>query len=103
MFSKKLLSFQILREFSGVTKYQLEKELGIHHATLLRLERGYYPVSERILLKLQDFYGIKCGKLLYLLDQLALEGVRLRPSDILLPLPDSLQSEFYEKHKLFKK
>ena len=102
MFYRKNLSFYLLRKPTGKKFTTAAREIGISHITLARLERGVYPASERTLKLAQEYYNIRCGKLLYLLDQLAIEGIRMRPRDIILPLPDELKEIFYKKHPLFK-
>ena len=102
MFFRKNLSFSLLRKPTGKKFTIAAREIGISHITLARLERGIYPASERTLKLAQEYYRIRCGKLLYLLDQLAIEGMRLRPRDIILPLPEELKKIFYKKHPLFK-
>jgi len=101
---KEKLSFILLRKnLSGESTYKTAGQMGIHHVTLFRLERGYYPLSDRILSIVGEYYGIRCAKLLYLLDQLALQNVRLPAGSVQLPLPEFLVKIFYKDHLLFSK
>lgn len=56
------MKLRMLRIDRGLSQYALAQAVGVHHATIARLEEGELPTA-RVALALAEFYGTKPSEL----------------------------------------